>query len=224
MDTCIKKNLVATCSSDKTVKIWSYSNAGGLNLEINQLFMDDALCVAFHPSGFNIVIGFPDGIRMMNIFKDSLVSYKNISNIKNCREIVFSNGGHLFACQNNNNVCVFKFYTADNPLNYVFKKHSGLIRRISWLADDTGFISIGWDQALFFWKLDQPEPVWTYKKGNTVDFNCLTSYKADKSEGPNDKNEPFIYVTGNDKSIRELKGFQKNPNNKDGLPEGTLKK
>lgn len=98
MDTCIKKNLIATCSSDKTVKIWSYSNAGGLNLEINQTFMDDALCVAFHPSGFNIVIGFPDGIRMMNIFKDSLVSYKNISNIKNCREIVFSNGGHLFAC------------------------------------------------------------------------------------------------------------------------------
>ncbi len=92
------------------------------------------------------------------------------------------------------------------------------------MADDTGFISIGWDQALFFWKLDQPEPVWTYKKGNTVDFNCLTSYKAEKSEGPNDKNEPFIYVTGNDKSIRELKGFQKNPNNKDGLPEGTLKK
>ena len=35
MDVCIKKNLVATCSQDKTVKIWSYSQGGGFNLEIN---------------------------------------------------------------------------------------------------------------------------------------------------------------------------------------------
>jgi hypothetical protein len=28
---------------------------------------------------------------------------------------------------------VFKFYTAENPINYVFKKHNGLIRKISWL-------------------------------------------------------------------------------------------
>lgn len=27
MDVCIKKNLVATCSMDKSVKIWSYSTS-----------------------------------------------------------------------------------------------------------------------------------------------------------------------------------------------------
>ena len=102
-------------------------------MEINQTFNDEAFCVAFHPSGFHIVAGFADGIRLMNIFSKEMVSYKNISNIKNCREIVFSNGGHLFACQNNNNICVFKFYTAENPINYVFKKHNGLIRKIAWL-------------------------------------------------------------------------------------------
>ena len=40
MDVCIKKNLIATCSSDKTVKIWSYSPSLGFELQINQVFQD----------------------------------------------------------------------------------------------------------------------------------------------------------------------------------------
>jgi len=51
MDVCIKKNLIATCSSDKTVKIWKNDNSE-FKLEINQVFQDDASCVAFHPAGF----------------------------------------------------------------------------------------------------------------------------------------------------------------------------
>ena len=35
MDVCIKKNLIATCSSDKTVKIWSYSASMDFELQIN---------------------------------------------------------------------------------------------------------------------------------------------------------------------------------------------
>ncbi len=38
MDVCIKKNLIVTCSSDKTVKIWSYSPSMGFELQINQQF------------------------------------------------------------------------------------------------------------------------------------------------------------------------------------------
>jgi len=72
MDVCIKKNLIATCSSDKTVKIWSYSPSMGFELQINEQFQDDAICVAFHPAGFQIVVGFYDRIRMMNVFADSI--------------------------------------------------------------------------------------------------------------------------------------------------------
>lgn len=100
MDVCIKKNLVATCSADKTVKIWQYNTSQqDFELLINQQFQDDALCVAFHPAGFQIVVGFFDRIRMMNVFADCIQQYKDIS-IKQCREIVFAHGGHLFACQN----------------------------------------------------------------------------------------------------------------------------
>ena len=53
MDVCVKKNLIATCSMDKTVKIWSYTaNSNAFNLEIDKEYQDEAFCVAFHPSGF----------------------------------------------------------------------------------------------------------------------------------------------------------------------------
>jgi len=38
MDVCIKKNLIATSSSDRTVKIWSYSASMDFELQINQVF------------------------------------------------------------------------------------------------------------------------------------------------------------------------------------------
>ena len=50
------------------------------------------------------MVGFADKIRLMNVFQDNkppeeaLVKYDDIPNIKSCREIVFSHGGHLFAC------------------------------------------------------------------------------------------------------------------------------
>lgn len=71
MDVCVKKQLVATCSSDRTVKIWSYTMGvnGEFKLEINQVFEnDEAKSLAFHPSGFHLVVGFTDKIKMLNIF------------------------------------------------------------------------------------------------------------------------------------------------------------
>ena len=77
LDVCISKNLIATCGQDKTVKIWSYSQNLGFNLEINYEQRDEnsnksegeeALSVAFHPSGFHVVVGFSEKIRMMNLF------------------------------------------------------------------------------------------------------------------------------------------------------------
>lgn len=38
-----------------------------------------------------------------------------------CKEIKFSNGGHLFAVANNTQIHVFQTYTGDNPPQYVFK-------------------------------------------------------------------------------------------------------
>lgn len=68
-------------------------------LEVVEFFGEVPYSVAFHPSGFHIVVGFADKLRMMNIFANCIKSYKDI-HIKACREVVFSHGGHLFAATN----------------------------------------------------------------------------------------------------------------------------
>lgn len=157
MDVCIKKSLVATCSPDKSVKIWSYTPSTGLKLDINKVFDDDALSVAFHPSGFHIVVGFNEKIKLMNVFQDDLIPFADIG-IKKCREIVFSHGGHLFACHNTNNIQVYRFYTAECPVQYNFRAHNGVIRSISWLDDDSGFVSSSVDADVIMWQLNlKPE-------------------------------------------------------------------
>lgn len=96
LDTCIRKQLLVTCSRDKTVRIWNYASR---TLEITHTVAEEASSVAFHPSGFHIVLGLFDKILMMNVLSKSLQQFKTFQ-IKQCREIRFSNGGHLFAAVN----------------------------------------------------------------------------------------------------------------------------
>jgi WD40 repeat protein len=151
MDICIKKNLVATCSIDKSVRIWNNTNPP--TLEICEVFHDEAYSVAFHPSGFHLVVGFTDRIRMMNVLQKSLKTY-NVIPIKGCRELRFSNGGHLIACASQSNINVYKFYTGENTPEMIYKAHLGPVRCLHWLDDDSGFISGGWDGNVFTWKLN----------------------------------------------------------------------
>ena len=60
LDFCIKKELVATCSSDRTVRLWSYTTANMFQSEICQAFDQEAHAIAFHPSGLQLVVGFSD--------------------------------------------------------------------------------------------------------------------------------------------------------------------
>jgi len=69
LDLCIRKTLIVTCSKDKTVRIWNYATR---SLEIVHQVPEQALSVAFHPSGFHIIIGLDDKILMMNVLSKSL--------------------------------------------------------------------------------------------------------------------------------------------------------
>ena len=96
---------------------------------------------------------------------------------------------------------MYKFYTAENPSEYIFKNHIGPIRSIAWLQDDTGFVSSAWDSSVCMWALnpkDGKNPVWSKKMAN-VDFTCVKAYKPD-----GEKASPKVFATGMDKSIREL--------------------
>lgn len=153
MDVCIRKPLIATCSIDKTIRIWNYNEP---QLEIMKEFEDEAYAVTFHPSGLHLVVAFSEKILMLNIFENEFIPFKEI-HIKGCKEIKFSNGGHLFAIANSNIVQIYQFYTGETPPNFLFRGHSGKIKTILWDPDDLGFYTGGSDGLVFYWRLEDSQ-------------------------------------------------------------------
>ena len=94
LDVCIRKKLIVTCSKDKSVRIWNYEKK---TCEIIYTQPEDCFAVAFHPSGFHLVVALNDKIVCLNVLSKALIQFRQIQ-IKACREIKFCNGGHLFAC------------------------------------------------------------------------------------------------------------------------------
>jgi len=70
-----------------------------------------------------------------------------------CREVRFSHGGHFFAAANGHVVSIYNYYTGENPAHLNFKGHSLRIKRINWLKDDTGLVSMAIDGSIFEWRL-----------------------------------------------------------------------
>ena len=83
MDTCIRKPLVVTCSSDKSVRVWNYHDS---TAELVKYFSEEAYSVAIHPSGLYILVGFSDKLRLMNLLIDDIRPFREF-NIRGCREV-----------------------------------------------------------------------------------------------------------------------------------------
>ena len=89
----------------------------------------------------------------MNVLSKSLHIFKSIQ-VKACREIQFSNGGHLFAAAYGSGATnVFNFYTNECPPNFQCKGHVQKVRAIDWYENDMGFVSAGQGGDVFFWDL-----------------------------------------------------------------------
>jgi len=194
LDVCIRKQLIVTGSKDKTVSIWNYETR---KRELTHQFTEEVLAVAFHPSGLHLLVALTDKIQFCNILSKSLNSFKQVT-VKNCSEIRFSHGGHLFAAaMNSSHIHVYNFYTTDCPLPMQYTGHTNKVRCIDWFENDMGFASCGHDGNIYFFDL------YTYKeqqKRNTdKDFN-----KRDVKflSCVNIPGKPYeVYAVGSDKSI-----------------------
>ncbi|ELK31134.1 WD repeat-containing protein 65 [Myotis davidii] len=81
--TCIRKPLIATCSLDRSIRIWNYESN---TLELYKEYQEEAYTISLHPSGHFIVVGFADKLRLMNLLIDDIRSFKEYS-IRGCKEI-----------------------------------------------------------------------------------------------------------------------------------------
>ncbi len=70
MDLCVRKPLIATCSSDCSIRVWNYETH---SQECSRFFPEEAFSLSIHPSGLHIIASFSDRIKMLNIgIKNSL--------------------------------------------------------------------------------------------------------------------------------------------------------
>ncbi|CAG5118964.1 unnamed protein product, partial [Candidula unifasciata] len=145
LDVCIRKPLIATCSTDHAVMIWNYETC---NLELYKVFPEEAYSIALHPSGLYILVGFNDKLRLMNLLIDDIKPFKEFT-VRGCRECAFSNGGHLFASVMGNVIQIYSTTTFENVNN--LKGHNGKVKAVVWSADDSKLISCGMDGAVYEW-------------------------------------------------------------------------
>jgi WD40 repeat protein len=107
VDVCIRKPLAATCSQDRSVRIWNFELGYDLDkieheiisnklililfflrsLEIYREYSEEAYSIALHPSGLYLLVGFSDKLRLMNILIDDIKHFKEFS-IRGCKEVL----------------------------------------------------------------------------------------------------------------------------------------
>jgi len=193
MDVCVRKPLVVTCGADRSVRVWNYLEK---TCELCRFFNEEAYSVAVHPSGFHLIIGFSDKLRLMNLLMEDMKPYKDIP-IKACRECRFSNGGQYFAAVSTNVIQVYKTYTCE-PIE-TLRGHNNKVRSVAWTADDSTLVSTGMDGAVYEYNVlaeGRRSPNDFVLKGTS--FSCVIVH-TDPSSGGN-----TMYVVGTDRMLREV--------------------
>eukprot|EP00397_Hematodinium_sp_SG-2012_P002542 GEMP01002549.1.p1 GENE.GEMP01002549.1~~GEMP01002549.1.p1 ORF type:complete len:1215 (+),score=317.57 GEMP01002549.1:306-3950(+) len=216
VDICARKPLIVTCGADKTIRVWNYITK---TCELWKAFNEEAYSVAFHPSGFHLIAGFSDKLRLLNLLMEDMRTFKEIP-IKACKEVRFANGGHYFAAVNNNTIQVYRTYTCEVVCN--LRSHNAKVKALSWAADDSSLVSCGLDGSVYEFSIikeGQRLQDWMHKG---TSFNSVCAYQREHiaASGGKEKKEDekmqqqgigsknALLLAGSDKMIKEIHNSQ----------------
>jgi len=202
LDVCVRKPLAVTCGEDKTVRVWNYIDKTS---ELTKTFTEETFSVAFHPSGFHLIVGFSDKLRLMNLLMEEVKGYKEVP-IKSCRECRFSNGGQYFAAVNSNTIQVYKTYTCEVVCN--LRGHNGKVRSLAWTSDDSCLASCVQDGAVVEYNIikeGKREADWA-DKSTSLTSVVVFSDSGPPGSGAQGASTNTIFVAGTDKMLREIQG------------------
>ncbi|XP_072724848.1 cilia- and flagella-associated protein 57 isoform X3 [Ciconia boyciana] len=187
LDICTWKPILATCSLDRSVRIWNYKMN---TLELYKEYREEAYTVSLHPTGLFCLVGFSDKLRFISLLYEDMHVFKEFA-VRKCRECSFSNGGHLFAAINGNVIQIYSSITFENINN--LKGHSGKIHAVKWSADDAKFVSCDTHGAVYEWNLLTGK-----RESECVLKSCIYSSIALSSDAK------IIFAVGSDQTLKEI--------------------
>jgi len=188
MDVCVRKQLVATCGVDRSVRIWNY---GEQCVEIQKKFDEAPQSVAFHPNGLQIIVGFSDKLRIMDLLMDDLAMIREFA-ISGCEECSYSTGGHMIAAAQGSMVQIINSYTC-NTL-HTLRGLKGKVMSLAWSSDDKLLFTASADGSIVRWDLQTGDKTGDYFNDSgflmedTYNWNCIVV-------DPN-SNDDVILATG----------------------------
>ncbi|PHJ15181.1 wd g-beta repeat-containing protein, partial [Cystoisospora suis] len=196
MDVCELKPLIVTCGEDRSIRVWNFLEH---TMELCKFYSEEVYSVAFHPSGFHVLAGFSDKLRLMHLLLDDLTTMKEFL-IKGCRECRFSNGGHLFAAVHSNLIQVYETYTC-RPL-VTLRGHNSKVRSLCWSPDDSILVSTGMDGAVYEYHVmkDGARISDWVQKG--INFSSVVLYRKEGDLANT------LFVVGSDSSLKEVSNSQ----------------
>jgi len=115
-----------------------------------QVFPEGPTAVAIHPAGFQLLVGFVDKLRLLNVLMDDLREVKEFP-IKSCTDVRFSRGGHLFAAAHTNVIVIYGAYTGEYMCT--LRGHNGKVTGLQWSYNDATLVSCSSDGTVYEWDL-----------------------------------------------------------------------
>jgi WD40 repeat protein len=207
MDTCVRKPLIATCSQDRTVKVWDYEKK---ELVYNMSFSEECFALAFHPSGYQLVVSMADKIIFTKLYLKSREQqqdgYRSLA-VKACKFMKFNHGGDLLAAASGETppeITIYRFYENSSSPILQLKGHTGIIRCLEWAPDDLSLYSCGAHGMIYRWNIkDGERRDILSKKSTTVNDMCLT---LDNTLNPNQTSPVYTILLAVDakESLREI--------------------
>jgi WD40 repeat protein len=147
-DLAYERPLMVTIAADCTARIWNYSL---LRCELTHDFgVDEPLSVAFHSSGFQVLVSFKDRIKLYNVLSDKLKQSKEAI-LKNCKCLKFSNGSQYWAAASAINIVVYETKSFQQLMT--FQGHMMTVVKLTWAPGDQVLFSAGLDGNVYGWPI-----------------------------------------------------------------------
>ena len=199
IDICTSKPWVVTCGADQCVKVWSFQSTRSVTEKssweckvTHKAENDEPYCVAFHPSGLQVLVGFKDNVQIYNVLNNHLDEARPTRlNLKNSKLIRFAPGGQYFAVSFGISIEVYNSYTFE--LVKTLMGHIRRVRSLTWF-DNNFLYTSGEDGSIYGWDIGLGKKV-----DETTVQKCVFSGIA------SDRQRPIVCAAGNDKKLYEVR-------------------